>query len=89
MIKIDISWQNYSMAANMEKFATQLERDVMIALKEYASREGKQVQSVVNMALREFLESQGKPKGRKHVIDAYLKSTQQFDDLYKELTEWT
>ena len=52
-------------------------------LKEYASREGKQVQSVVNMALREFLESQGKPKGRKHVIDAYLKSTQQFDDLYK------
>ena len=47
------------MAANMEKFATQLERDVLIALKEYASREGKQVQSVVNMALREFLESQG------------------------------
>ena len=59
MIKIDISWQDYSIAANMEKFATQLERDVLIALKEYASREGKQVQSVVNMALREFLESQG------------------------------
>ena len=50
-------------------------------------REGKQVQSVVNMALREFLESLGKPKGRKHVIDAYLKSTQQFDGLYKELAE--
>ena len=28
------------MAANMEKFATQLERDVLIALKEYASRDG-------------------------------------------------
>ena len=85
MIKIDILWQNYSMATNMEKFATQLERDVLIALKEYASTEGKQIQSVVNMALKEFLASQGKPKGRKHVIDAYLKITQQFDGLYKEL----
>ena len=75
------------MAANMEKFATQLERDVLIALKEYASTEGKQIQSVVNIALKEFLASQGQPKGRKHVIDAYLKSTQQFDGLYKELAK--
>ena len=75
------------MAANMEKFATQLERDVLIALKEYASTEGKQIQSVVNIALKEFLESQGQPKGRKHVIDAYLKSTKQFDGLYKELAK--
>jgi len=43
MIKIDISWQKYSMAANMEKFATQLDRDVLIALKEYAYTEGNQI----------------------------------------------
>jgi len=41
------------MAANMEKFATQLDRDVLIALKEYAYTEGNQIQSVVNIALRE------------------------------------
>jgi len=38
------------MAANMEKFSTQLDRDVLIALKEYAYTE---IQSVVNIALRE------------------------------------
>jgi len=43
MIKINISWQKYSMAANMEKFATQLDRDVLIALKEYAYTEGNQI----------------------------------------------
>ena len=31
------------MAANMEKFATQLDRDVLIALKEYAYTEGNQI----------------------------------------------
>ena len=48
---------------------------------------GKQIQSVVNIALKEFSESQRKPKSRKHVIDAYLKSTQEFDGLYKELAK--
>ena len=75
------------MPTPMKKFATQLESDVLRALKAFSKQEGKQIQSVVNTALKQYLESQGKPQARKHVLEAYLKSTQQFDGLYKELAK--
>jgi hypothetical protein len=75
------------MAAKLEKFATQLESEVLAALKKYSEQEGRKIQSVVNSALKQYLGAQGKPQARQHVMDAYLKSTEQFDGLYKELAK--
>ena len=77
------------MAITREKFATQVDADLLKALRRLAKAEGRQIQAVVEDALRAHLEekSSGKNGARDHVMTAYLKSTERFAGLYEKLAK--
>lgn len=77
------------MPAVKEKFATQVDSEILESVRQLARSEGRQIQAVVEDALREHLEAKQSPgpKGREHVMKAYLKSTERYPGLYKKLAE--
>ncbi len=70
-----------------EKFATQVDADLLKSVRELARSEGRHIQAVVEDALREHLASRQGPGVRPHVMAAYLKSTERYPGLYKKLAE--
>jgi len=77
------------MSAVREKFATQVDAELLESVRQLAKSEGRQIQAVVEDALRQHLESRQSsgPQGREHVMKAYLKSTERYSGLYKKLAE--
>jgi len=77
------------MSAVREKFATQVDAELLESVRKLAKSEGRQIQAIVEDALREHLEARqaGKPAGREHVMKAYLKSTERYSGLYKKLAQ--
>lgn len=77
------------MSAAREKFATQVDSVLLESIRNLAKTEGRQIQAVVEDALREHLaaKSSGQGRGREHVMAAYLKSTERFSGLYKKLAQ--
>ncbi len=69
------------------KFATQADPEVLAALRQMAGSEGRQLQSLVDEALREYIERKQGNAPRKHVLQALRASMTQFDDLYLELSK--
>lgn len=67
------------------KFATQANAKVLEALRELASKEGRQIQTLVDEALREYLER--KQGTGKHVLQAFQNSMLKYDSLYKKLAK--
>ena len=70
-----------------EKFATQVNSEILAALRSLAKSEGRQLQALVDEALADLLEKrkQGRPRG--HVMAAYQGSHEKFEPLYKKLAE--
>ena len=77
------------MALQREKFATQVDSDLLTEIRDLAQSEGRQIQAVVEDALRSHLVANNKTvhQGREHVMAAYLKSTDRFSGLYKKLAQ--
>lgn len=77
------------MSTGREKFATQVDAELLESVRNLAKAEGAQIQAVVEDALREHLYTWRNPKGcgREHVIAAYRESTERFAGLYKKLAE--
>ena len=77
------------MAAVREKFATQVDAELLDSVRKLAKSEGRQIQAVVEDALRAHLEAKQPtdPQGREHVMKAYLKSTERYPGLYKKLAQ--
>jgi hypothetical protein len=77
------------MAAGREKFATQVDTELLESIRQLAKSEGRQIQAVVEDALRGHLEARQAPRppGREHVMEAYLKSTERYSGLYKKLAQ--
>ena len=75
------------MATVREKFATQVDSELLESVRKLAKEEGRQIQAVVEDALRDHLKAKFKSKrrGREHAMDAYLKSTERFSGLYEKL----
>lgn len=69
------------------KFATQISPDMLVALKETAKQEGRQIQAILDDALRAYFESNASLKPRRHVMEALRASMTQHDALYKELAK--
>lgn len=69
------------------KFATQADPDVLENLKAIAASEGRRIQSLVDEALRDYIERKRGNFPRKHVMQALQTSMAQYDDLYKELAK--
>ena len=70
-----------------EKFATQVDADILATVRELAQTEGRQLQALVDEALADLIEKRRNVKPRAHVMAAYQASHEKFGRLYKKLAE--
>ncbi|HLZ83218.1 MAG TPA: hypothetical protein VKQ54_06585 [Caulobacteraceae bacterium] len=70
-----------------EKFATQVDTEILAAVRDLARSEGRQLQALVDEALADLLEKRRQGRPRAHVMQAYMASHGRFADLYKKLAE--
>ena len=70
-----------------EKFATQVDSDILTAVRTLAHEEGRQLQALVDEALYDLVEKRRKARPRPHVMGAYHASHEKFGGLYKKLAE--
>ena len=77
------------MSVGREKFATQVDSTLLESIRRLAKAEGRQIQAVVEDALRQHLDAKqgAKNRGREHVMVAYLESTERFSGLYEKLAK--
>ena len=75
------------MSVGRVKFATQVDAILLESVRQLAKAEGRQIQAVVEDALRQHLEAKSPLKGREHVMAAYLESTRRFSGLYEKLAK--
>jgi len=70
-----------------EKFATQVNSEILTQVRTLAQREGRQLQTLVEEALADLIEKHKNAKPRPHVMAAYLASHEKYGPIYKKLAE--
>jgi hypothetical protein len=75
------------MSQTREKFATQVNTEILSAVRALAEKEGRQLQALVDEALADLIEKHKKATPRAHVMGAYLASHEKYGALYKKLAE--
>ena len=73
--------------ASREKFSSQAAPDVLAALRQIAESQGRQFQSVLDDALRDYIDRQQKERPRRHVKVSFASGLEEFDSLYRELAK--
>lgn len=73
------------MTVQREKFSSQLDPELLAAVRSYAQGNGRQFQSVLEQALSEFLERHLANRPRAHVMEALGLSIDEFTELYEKL----
>ena len=75
------------MSQNREKFATQVNSEILVAVRTLAQNEGRQLQALVDEALADLIEKRKRANPRPHVMAAYLASHKEYGPVYKKLAE--
>jgi hypothetical protein len=75
------------MSQTREKFATQVNSEILSAVRALADKEGRQLQALVDEAFADLIEKRKKAAPRAHVMGAYLASHEKYGPLYKKLAE--
>ena len=70
-----------------EKFATQVNSEILRAVRNLAQSEGRQLQVLVDEALADLIEKRKQNHPRAHIMAAYQTSHKKFAPLYKKLAE--
>ena len=70
-----------------EKFSSQAAPEVLAALKEIAETQGRQFQAVLDDALRDYIDRQQKSRPRRHVMEQFAESLNEYDSLYRDLAK--
>jgi len=70
-----------------EKFASQADPEVLAAMRDAAAGEGRQLQAVIEDAMREYLERRATDRPRPQVVQALAESIAEFDSLYARLAQ--
>lgn len=70
-----------------EKFATQVNSEILAAIRMLAQSEGRQLQALVDEALADLIEKRKNGRPRAHVMAAYQASHDKYSDLYKQLAK--
>jgi hypothetical protein len=70
-----------------KKFATQVDTDILSAVRMLAHEEGRQLQALVDEALSDLVEKHRRARPRPHVMGAYHTSHEKFGGLYKKLAQ--
>jgi hypothetical protein len=75
------------MPSSREKFATQVNAEVLAAVRDLAEKEGRQIQALVDEALADLVDKHRNARPQPHVMAAYLASHEKYGPLYKKLAE--
>ena len=75
------------MSAIREKFATQVDPEILATVREMARSEGRQVQTLVEEALTDLVEKRRQGTPRPKAMAVYQTSHSKFASLYKKLAE--
>jgi len=75
------------MAQVREKFATQVNSEILSAVRTLAQTEGRQIQALVDEALADLIEKRKNTRPRPHVMAAYLASHEKYGELYQKLAK--
>ena len=75
------------MTVQREKFSSQLDPELLNAVREYAQNNGRQFQSVLEQALSEYLDRHLVDRPRTHVMEALGLSMDEFTELYEKLAQ--
>lgn len=75
------------MSQTREKFATQVNSEILAAVRQLADQEGRQLQALVDEALADLIGKRKNAAPRAQVMGAYLASHEKFGPLYKKLAE--
>jgi hypothetical protein len=75
------------MSQTREKFATQVNPEILAAVRALAEAEGRQLQALVDEALTDLIEKHKNTQPRAHVMGAYLASHGKYGSLYKKLAK--
>ncbi len=70
-----------------EKFATQINSEILVAVRMLAEKEGRQIQALMDEALADLLEKRKRAAPRSHVMAAYAASHAPYAPVYKKLAE--
>jgi predicted transcriptional regulator len=70
-----------------EKFSSQAAPEVLAALREIAHSQGRQLQAVLEEAMRDYIDRQQNARPRRHAMEAFAASLEEFDSLYRELAK--
>ena len=75
------------MSKTREKFATQVNSEILSFIRAIAEQEGRQLQALVDEALADLIEKRKQTRPRPQVMAAYLASHDKYGELYKKLTK--
>ncbi len=75
------------MPNNREKFATQMDKELLAELRALAKSQGRQIQSVVEEAVEQYVHEHDGARMRPAVKRAYERSIERFDPLYEKLAK--
>jgi hypothetical protein len=70
-----------------EKFATQVNSEILRSVRYIAKNEGRQLQVLIDEALADLIEKKKQSRPRVHIMSAYQASHEKFAPLYKKLAE--
>ena len=73
------------MSTVREKFATQVNSEILAAVRSLAKNEGRQLQALIDEALADLIEKRKNSNPRDHVMAAYVASHERYVELYKKL----
>jgi hypothetical protein len=73
------------MAPTREKFASQADPEILAAMRAVAAEEGRQLQAVLEDAMREYLARRSGAAVDPAVAEALAASIAEFDSLYERL----
>jgi hypothetical protein len=70
-----------------DKLSFNIPPELLGALNQLAESRGRQLQAILEDALREYLEREQRDHPRQHVISEFASSLNEFDELYKDLAK--
>lgn len=73
--------------ATQENFKAYPSNEVLVKIRQIAETEGRQVQTVLDEALKEYIERKAKGRPSQQVMNAFAESLAEFDSLYTELAK--
>lgn len=73
--------------AKLQKFSTQVDKDILKKVRKISAQEGRQLQGLINEALQDLVDKKNKSTPRAHVMAEFETSLDSFDELYKKLAK--